>query len=644
LRPGADAHPLPRVTLFTMLPRALGSVLAALLAAGVSVAATTSVPPLVRDPTQARWLRLETPNFTFLGEVPEARLRAIAARLEAFRGTLETLHPGSTGSPRQTSIYVFASAANGRSFTGHDAGGTGHLGVNPPYDVGNYVAVAAPVDDPPLEILYHSYAHQFLDDGFPRLPLLVTEGLAGFYTGFTVIPEGTLVGMVNSDHVQWMRQHADWSLNALLGLDAAALHYATTIEQQTFIAGSWVFMHYLVSGSGDARIGVPVFLAALQRGTQPDDAAQAGFGTNLDGLQAAVTRYVQANRFLAMRITDPKARPDAGAWRATPMTRDAILAALGDLIVHVGPERDAEAEAYFRAALQLNPDQARAHSGMGYLRYARGRYAEAIPALEKAVEIDADAMPCYLLARSILRINARATVTAGAPPPWMARARLLLARATTLRPGFAAPYVTLGTTHIRPDGDPRAGIEMLEKARALLPARTDIAGNLVYLYLRTGDLARAQAMTERVIAPSGDAQALQAARAAVATYKEDVAARKSLERKPLTPAEEAGARAIDTKMIQVLRDSLKTMTDPATRERIESEIASREAALQPGAKSWAEIYNEAIAHANKREYTEAIAMLEDLLKEKLNPDLAEQVKTTLDRLRQDAARFEQTVP
>jgi len=37
-------------------------------------------------------------------------------------------------------------------------------------------------------------------------------------------------------------------------------------------------------------------------------------------------------------------------------------------------------------------------------------------------------------------------------------------------------------------------------------------------------------------------------------------------------------------------------------------------------------------------------MLEDLLKEKLNPDLAEQVKTTLDRLRQDAARFEQTVP
>jgi len=626
----------------------MAPVLAALLllsaAFAAAPAATTSVPPVLRDPAQGAWLRLETPNFTFFGDVPDARLRAIGAKLEAFRGALETLHPGITGSPRQTAIYIFASAERGLSFTPREARGAGHLGANAPYDVGNYVTVAAPLDDPPLELLFHAYAHQFLEDGFPRLPLLVTEGLAGFYTGFAVIPEGTLVGLVNADHVRWMRDHAEWSLSAQIGLDAAALRSSPAIERQTFVAGSWALMHYLVCGSGDRRAGVPAFLEALQRGTPADEATRAAFAVGVDALHDAVAQYVRANRFLPLRTTDPRARPDATEFRSTPLTRDAVLAALGDLIAHAGTERDADAEAYFQEALRLNPVQARAQSGLGYLRYARNRYAEAIPALEKAVEIDADAMSCYLLARSMLKVNAGAVPAAGAPPPWMAQARILLARATVLRPGFAAPYVTLGTTHIRPDGDARSGIEVLEKARALLPARIDIAGSLVYLSLRTGDLARAQAMTDRVIAPSGDAEALRAARAAIATYKEDLAARRDVERTRKTPAEVARDRAFWEKVAQELRNTLQATNNPAERQRLEKEIARVEELSRFDMMGSASIYNQAIAHANNREYAKAIAMLEDLLAQGVGPDLAEQIKATLERLRQDAVRYQQAAP
>ena len=168
-----------------------------------------TAPPLAGRPALGKlaWLRVETPHYTLLGEVPEARLRAIADRLEAFRGALEWLHPGSRTSPRETFVYVFKDAERGWPFTPAPAADGHTLGIAPPYDVGNYVTVAAPLDDPPLDILYHSYAHQFLDDNFPRLPLTVSEGLAEFYSGFSVAREGTVIGLVNADHVRFMREN-----------------------------------------------------------------------------------------------------------------------------------------------------------------------------------------------------------------------------------------------------------------------------------------------------------------------------------------------------------------------------------------------------------------------------------------------------
>jgi uncharacterized protein HemY len=182
----------------------------------------------------------------------------------------------------------------------------------------------------------------------------------------------------------------------------------------------------------------------------------------------------------------------------------------------------------------LNPNQARAYSGLGYLKYAGSRFDEAVPHLEKAMAIEPDAMSCYLLARSLLKINASAPAAGPGPkpatgtPPWLGRARDLLARAIALRPGFVAPYVVLGATHTLPDGDAPAGIALLEKARMMLPARTDIAGNLVYLLLWEGDFVRAQRLVDEALVHGGDEGALKAARAAIKTFEDQLAAKQSL--------------------------------------------------------------------------------------------------------------------
>jgi tetratricopeptide (TPR) repeat protein len=597
--------------------------------------------PLATPVARGVWLGVTTPDFMLFGEVPETRLVAIAARLEAFRGALERLHPGSRTSPRETFVYVFRNAESGWPFTPAPATGGHHLGVNPPYDVGNYVTVAAPFDDPPLEVLYHAYAHQFLDDNFPRLPLAVTEGLAEYDSGFAAAPEGTLIGLVSPDHVRWLRENAPLPLSELLSLDAGATLLGTANGREAFVSGSWALMHYLVSGSGEKRARLPGFLEALQRGTPAADAVLSVFGVSLEELQQEVTQYVRGNRFLAMRIGDATTAPDADAWRGRPMARDEVLAALGDLLGHAGAARTVEAEAYFQEALRLNPRQARAHAGLGYLRYSQNRFDESIPLFEQAIAIEPDAMSCYLLSRSLLKVNA---ASATATPSWLARSRDLLARAITLRPRFAAPYVTLGATHILPDGDVAAGIELLEKARVMLPARTDIAGNLVYLYLRQGDFHRAQNLVDTVLAGGGDEEILKKARAALATYQEHLAAKQSADETRPNAASEARYEAWRAKMVKTLRDELARTEDPATRARLEEALKHLERPSPALAYTTVvEIYNEAVDKANKRDYPGAIALLEDLLSKVEDPDLRQKIETLLERFRRDAVRLRQSV-
>jgi tetratricopeptide (TPR) repeat protein len=620
---------------------ALGFVLGAAIPAYAAEGAAPSQAPV--RASAAGWSQVKTADFTILGDVPASRLRIIGTRLEAFRATLEYLHPGCGSSPRETLVYVFARPETGQAYTPERLSASGHLGVNAPYDSGNYVVIAAPDDDPPLELLYHSYTHQFLDDGFPRLPLFVEEGLAEVYTRFRVIPEGTLIGLPAQEHIDWIRNHHVRPLAEELSFDASTLRGVAPDLRKSFVADSWMLMHWLLTASGDRRAQVPAFLGGLQRGAPVESSVQERFGTDLDGLREAMSQYALGTRFLPLRTTDASVRQDPAAFETRPLPRDEVLAALGDLIAHSGASHDADAETYFAEALRINPRQARAHAGLAALRCSRDRLDDAVLSFEKAIAIAPDPMSCYLLARSLLKLHASEPQTEQTPA-WLARARTLLAQATTLRPGFAAPYVLLGVTHIRPDGDAAAGVAALEKARALLPARMDIAGNLVYLYLRTGDAARARATLTRVLEPSGDLVETAKARGAIATWEANADGQRVLAKnradEEAWKAKHPGNPAAAAQYIQTLREKLPTVTDPKMREFMLAEIHAYEHPpdIEPGRAI--EIFNDAIAHANKRDYAGAIAMLEDLGRHDVNDEMKQRIASTLEQLRKDAARLQ----
>jgi len=624
------------------------------------------------------WLRAETPNFTVHGQVGEARLRSIITRLEAFRAALEWLQPGARSSPRETTVFVFKDAATGIPYSPPAAAGGHHLGATAAFDQRNYVTIAAPMDDPPLDLLYHAYAHQFLDDNYPRLPLTLTEGLAEFYSGFAVTSAETLIGVPHPDHLSWLKAHGLPSLSVQFSIDPHGSQLSSPSDWTGFLASSWAVAHYLVSTSGENSARLLALMASMQRGAFPQAAMVSDYGMSLEQLQQEVGRYLERRAFLPLAVRGAlpapsdapgapaatearQAGPDQGTVTIDPMTKDEVVAALGELLAHSGPKRAAEAEAYLREALRLNPERGTAYSGLGYLRYLENRFDEAVPQLEKAVEIEPDAMSCYLLARSLLRVNAgagpatggaRDVATDGATggttgnqtPPWLGRVRILLERAILLRPQFAAAYVTLGATHIFPDGDVKAGIDMLQRARAMLPARMDIVGDLVYLFLRKEDLAQAQRLVDDVLVTGGDQPVLEAAQRAIVTYRGNVQAKRELEKNHATPEDEARAEAYRVAMLKRLREALDQTTDPKQRTRLEEAIKTYDHAISfyDGNKG-VEIFNQAIDYANHRDYPKAIATLEDLQLKVREPDLSERIKIMLERFRQDAARLQQSI-
>ncbi|HEY6509975.1 MAG TPA: hypothetical protein VIY56_18260, partial [Vicinamibacterales bacterium] len=57
----------------------------------------------------ARWTRVTSANFVFVGDAPAAVIREVAERLEQFRETLLQALPGAAGqSPVPTVVIVFA--------------------------------------------------------------------------------------------------------------------------------------------------------------------------------------------------------------------------------------------------------------------------------------------------------------------------------------------------------------------------------------------------------------------------------------------------------------------------------------------------------------------------------------------------------
>lgn len=278
----------------------------------------------------------------------------------------------------------------------------------------------------------------------------------------------------------------------------------------------------------------------------------------------------------------------------------------------------------------------------------------------------------------------------------MVRARELAQAALAIEPASVPALIGLGTTYLLSSGEAVApGIRALERALDLAPARSDAAAALAQLLARAGEPARADAVVQRFLASSPDPKvraqvpelrvtvALATASLAAAQGR-GIDAIKGLEAALATTSDPARQRwirdaikrlrdtsdfsaAVDlynhgdaTAALAAVEKLIPTLTDPSLRadavrlrDRIISAPPGRRGEVEvteqitPGPDSYraraqkreadaqreAERYNQAVALANRKDFSAALDIAEDLAAHATNATVRTAASGLCDRLR-----------
>lgn len=469
------------------------------------------------------WVRATTPHFTFYGHADPAQVAAVAADLERLRAVLVEIAPsGRFVSAVPVRLYLFDRESDLAPF--RPAGPAGPAaaplrGLNPGGPVGflapheHGVYGAALIADPTLRssrYVYKQYLHWVLTANLPELPLWFRQGLAELYSTFEVAGAEAHIGRPVEEHVRWLRGAGRGEgLAGIKTADGRSLFLQP--EEAAFFPVSWATVHYLAVGSDEDRARLPGYVRSVVAGAEPEAAFAQAFGRTRAEVEAALVEYCGRDRFRYVRV--PLSSLPEPRVELTAMSPAEVEYRLGDLLAHAVPERRDQAATRFRAALALEPGHGLAHAGLGWLAEQAGDLDGARAAYREAVARAPDDFLVQLLyGDRLLATLGRRRPASEEELATLRRAQAALRRATELAPRHPEAWARLGfALNLEPEGSP-AAVAALERAVALLPARMDVALNLLLAHARAGDAAAADGLIAAMAARGADAETVARAR------------------------------------------------------------------------------------------------------------------------------------
>jgi tetratricopeptide (TPR) repeat protein len=475
----------------------------AFLAASAHAAPHQIDKPIPFPAADENWLLARSKHFVFISSADENRTRAVAAELETLASALtqvDATFSAATATP--TRVILFTRGRESRPYfdlllkrRDTNASGVfvaqregGSMLINDDYGWRG-------ADKAPL----HELVHYLMQSGDAHAPLWLEEGIAEYFSNATIRSRSISAGEPISGHIALLRQRPHIPLAQLFDATRDSDIYNASNAQTVFYAESWAIVDWLVRTSRNGGADFYAFVHDVSHGSSVEAALQTRYHRSLREVDWAISRFAGSSRS-SFAITLPVPATDVSV-ATQPLDRASMLYELGHLLAGM-EELSGEAERHFRAALDVNPRHARALAGLGTLRAAAARYAEAMPFFEKATAANPDDVDVALAyAEALMRDQTSATApiadTADDDLTRFRRARTLAERALQHRTDAGFPLGRalgdFGATY-SVENNVVPGIAALEQAKTLLPSRTDFALHLLAMYRRSADRAKADAL------------------------------------------------------------------------------------------------------------------------------------------------------
>ena len=444
------------------------------------------------------WTKVRSKHFTLVGDADEREIKRVAARLEQFRHVVARLFRDvRVGPSPPTTVVVFKS---------YDTYGPFRFGESSGYfqpgDDTNYITLTTERrhgDDDSHSVVYHEYMHLLVRENMPNAPLWLSEGLGEYYSTFQVSGERrVLLGRPVDYHVRQMRAQKFLPLRTLFSVDHKSPHYHERSKRGVFYAQSWALVHYFLCGGSDVRREqFERYMSLLAGGRTSEQALSEAFGDDLNEIESELQAYVSL-KTRAGRVFkfDERLKLDAEITSEL-ISEAAALAHLGDLLLHV--RRNQEAEDYLRRALALEPQLAQARTSLAVLRIRQSRLDEARRELDAALEGGARShLAHYYYAYVLGQVREGRSRSGGYLPETVGLMRAHLKRAIELAPEYSDAYDLLASVELAA-GDLVDADALLKRASALAPGRAEkYALTLAQVHMHRGDYRAARQLVEPI--------------------------------------------------------------------------------------------------------------------------------------------------
>jgi FimV-like protein len=259
-------------------------------------------------------------------------------------------------------------------------------------------------------------------------------------------------------------------------------------------------------------------LVELQmQGVEWREAYEKAFPISLDDLTDAVTRHVAAlSRGALVNVAsfDVRDLPVERNFAVRELAPVEVARELGEVSLAIFDDESlgsAAAVAFFRRALELDADDARAQAGLALARAQQGRLDSAAAEIARAREEQPGDVWIALAQGQLHKLLAsRSGADSADAAAHRQQAREAFQRATRLAPRHPSGWAGIGWSHLE-DDDPTPGIEALTRAQATGAWDADVCLDLGRLYDRAGDTPRARELWQQV-ARLGDERHAEEAR------------------------------------------------------------------------------------------------------------------------------------